>query len=51
MSDEQRKQFDAICERLAEAKTPHPTDAWERLYEQQVAEAWKASQKEQQCQK
>ncbi len=40
MTDEQRKQFDAIRQRLAEAKTPRPTDAWEWLYEQQVTEAW-----------
>ncbi len=37
MIDEMRAKLDAIRERL----TPHPTDAWEWLYEQVVSEAWK----------
>ena len=32
---------DAAKARLASAETPHPTDAWERLAEQLLADAWK----------
>ncbi len=42
MTDEMRAKMEAVRLRLSgEKKAPQPTDAWERLYEQTVLEAWK----------